>query len=135
MNQERLNPTYRVLYDREAMRDTCRQGYITASYNHLTHLFGEPLQGDDFHISYNPTTSALGTDRLTGINFAGEQEEETALCHQVTTEVSALILKGDWREDYEAHIDDGYDACLQIYQEHKADHQSIWSSDYTKDKQ
>lgn len=93
------------------------------------------LQGDGFHISYNPATSALGVDQLIGINFAGEQEEETALCRRVANEVSALILNGDWREDYEAHIDDGYDACLQVYQEHKADHQSIWSSDYGKDEQ
>jgi len=93
------------------------------------------LQGDGFHISYNPATSALGTNQLSGINFAGEQEEETALCRRVANEVSVLILNGDWREAYAAHIDEGYNTCLQVYLEQKADHQSIWSSDYIKDKQ
>ncbi len=93
------------------------------------------LQGDGFHISYNPATSTLGADRLTGINFAGEQEEETALCRRVANEVNALILNGDWREAYAAHINDGYDDCLQVYLGHKAEHRSIWSNDYGKDEQ
>jgi len=90
------------------------------------------LQGDGFHISYNPATSTLGSDRLTGIDFTGNQEEETALCRRVAQEMSALILNGDWRTGYEERIDQGYDACYQFYQEHKAEHQSSWSSDYGK---
>ncbi len=46
MNRERLKPTYRVLYELEAMRGTSLQGHLTASYTHLVGLFGDPLQGE-----------------------------------------------------------------------------------------
>ena len=83
------------------------------------------LQGDGFHISYNPTTSSLGAD------LVGDQEEETALCRRIdAANQVAYILNGDWRRDYELHVDQGWDACYQFYQEYKADHQSRWSSDY-----
>ncbi len=83
------------------------------------------LQGDGFHVSYNPATSNLGAE------FAGDQEEETALCRRLdVANRVAYILNGDWRKGYEAHIDQGWDACYGFYQEHKAEHQSRWSSDY-----
>lgn len=84
------------------------------------------LHGDDFFISYNPDTSLLGVDELTGVNYASDEPQETALCNWAAT----LILNGDWRLGYEKYVDQGYDACYQFYLEHKAEHQSKWSSDY-----
>lgn len=91
------------------------------------------LEGDGFHISYNPNTSTLGSDALTGIDYAGDQREETALCRRMGQQAIALILNGDWCAGYEERIDQGYDTCHQFYQEHKAEHQSSWSSDYGKE--
>jgi hypothetical protein len=84
------------------------------------------LAGNGFFISYNPDTSQLGVDKLTGIDYAGDEPRETALCNWAAT----LILNGDWRREYEERVDHGYDVCYQFYQEHKAEHQSTWSSDY-----
>lgn len=84
------------------------------------------LDGNGFYISYNPDTSQLGVDELTGIDYAGDEARETALCNWAAT----LILNGDWRQGYEEHVDQGYDACYRFYQEQKAEYQSTWSSDY-----
>lgn len=64
MNQERLHPTYRVLYELEAMRGTSLQGHLTASYTHLVSLFGDPLQGDGRKVDVQwviETEAGIGT--------------------------------------------------------------------------
>ena len=81
------------------------------------------LQGDGFHISYNPDTSIQ--ERASWI---GDELEETALCRTIGRTATAFILNGDWRRPYEERIDQGYDTCYL-----KADHQSSWSSDYGTD--
>lgn len=88
----------------------------------------DELEGDGFHISYNPDTSNI--ERM---SFVGDEPEETALCRRIGLEVSVLILNGDWRKPYEERIDQGYEACYQFYQEQKAAHQSSWSSDHGTD--
>jgi hypothetical protein len=39
-----------------------------------------------------------------------------------------LILSGDWRDQYEALVDQGYEACETFYKEH-IEHRSSWSED------
>lgn len=84
------------------------------------------LDGDGFFISYNPDTSQFGLNLLTGINIAGNELKETALCGYAAT----LILNGDWRQQYEDRVDEGWDACHQFYLNKKLMYGSIWSSDY-----
>ena len=84
------------------------------------------LAGNGFFISYNPDTNQLGVDELTGIDYAGDEPRETALCNWAAT----LILNGDWRQLYEDRIDEGYDACYQFYLAKKPLYGSTWSSDY-----
>src|SRR5258708_2795250 len=64
-NPERpSNLNYRVLHDFESMKGTERQGYLTASYDHLVSLFGEPLQGDHDKVDANwiiETDRGIGT--------------------------------------------------------------------------
>lgn len=84
------------------------------------------LAGDGFFISYNPRTDLLGSDPNTGISYAGNEPRETALCNWAAT----LILNGDWRQQYEDRVDQGYDACYQFYLAKKAIYGSTWSSDY-----
>ena len=64
MNHERLHSTYRILYEPDAMRGTSLQGHLSASYNRLFHLFGEPLQGDDRKVDVQwiiETDAGVGT--------------------------------------------------------------------------
>lgn len=84
------------------------------------------LVGDGFFISYNPDTSQIGVDEATGIDMAGDEPRETALCR----EIACLILNGDWRQQYEDRVDEGWDACYQFYLAKKAIYGSTWSSDY-----
>lgn len=84
------------------------------------------LEGDGFYISYNPDTSQLGVDELTGISYVGNELRETALCRYAAT----LILNGDWRQQYEDRVDEGWDACYQFYRSKKPRYGSTWSSDY-----
>lgn len=86
----------------------------------------ERLDGDGFFISYNPDTSQLGVDALTGIDYAGDEPRETALCNWATT----LILNGGCLQQYEDRVDDGYEACYQFYLAQKPTYGSTWSSDY-----
>lgn len=83
------------------------------------------LDGDSFFISYNPDTSQLGVNALTGIDYAGDEPRETALCNWA----AILILNGDWRQQYEDRVDEGYDACYQFYLTKKPMYGSTWSSD------
>ena len=82
------------------------------------------LEAPDFYISYNPNTNSLGSF------FAGDESgEETAL----VKDGRYLILNGDWREQYEAVFDEGYDACLKFYLQNKDTYRSSWSNDRLDD--
>lgn len=83
---------------------------ITGSYNTV-------LMGDEFYISFMSDRSAN-----TGI-FASEEGTETALCSRG----NFFILNGDWREQYEAVVDQGFDACKAIFDANQ-DKKSSWSS-------
>lgn len=84
----------------------------------------EVLSGDDFYISYNPDTSFGGL-----WFFAGADCDETALCSRAKGRAPFLILTGDFRKQYEEAVPLGYDACLAIYDAHKAEFSSPWSDD------
>lgn len=73
-----------------------------------------------FYISFNesPCSGIPGW----GSDHGGE---ETALCFNS----SYLILNGDFREEYENVIDEGLDACKDVYNKHKNTHRSSWSED------
>jgi hypothetical protein len=51
----------------------------------------------------------------------------TALCTR--SPWKCLILNGDFRKQYEEVLDQGYDACYNLYQSLKAEHGSSWSED------
>lgn len=64
MSREYSIPTYSVLYAREEIRGTRRQGYVTTSYHHLVDLFGDPMQGDGRKIDMQwiiGTDAGIGT--------------------------------------------------------------------------
>lgn len=81
------------------------------------------LEGDGFYISYNPDTSNV----LMGFGAGEGSGEETALCH----DGKYFILNGDYREDYEKLIDQGYEACKKFYDERN--NHSKWSKPYDDD--
>ena len=92
------------------------------------------LNGDEFYVSYlNPETQsefAKEMDAVAGgliqvvMGNRPERTKETALCR----DGSYLILKGDWRKDYEKIIDKGYGACKKFYDKKKDKYDSDWSS-------
>jgi hypothetical protein len=78
------------------------------------------LEGDGFHISYNPST-------LMDIPvFAGDGSgEETALC----VDDKFYILNGDFRKEYEKAFEKGLAACVKVFQKHEHEYKSSWSND------
>lgn len=89
--------------------------FTTHSDGHST------LQMDGFSISYQPASN---------ISIPDGSDGETALINDLG-KPTFLILKGDWRTQYEAVADDGYEACLTVYEDNKATHRSKWSEDET----
>ena len=79
------------------------------------------LPGDEFHVSYNPSAGG-------GIGMFSSDNDgaETALVKKP----EYFILNGDWREQYEEVIDQGFDACMEVYKKNKKNYGSSWSSDY-----
>lgn len=81
------------------------------------------LHGDGFFISYNPDTTAGHGGALTMLgNVLGgdlKDGEETALVKKGAKKNTYSILTGDWRKEYEALVDKGYDACYKFFKEHK----------------
>lgn len=77
------------------------------------------MQGDGFYISYLPA----GGMSMFGFWDSDGSGDETAL----VKDEKFLILNGDYRDEYEALVDKGYDECLKFYEKnsHKA---SSWSS-------
>ncbi len=80
----------------------------------------EVLDGTaDFYISYNP--APWGGDAL--LRSDNCQAETMLYLHGLW-----LGLNGDFRAEYEEVFPDQY-ACLAIYEKHKVDHRSSWSTD------
>ena len=94
------------------MEETMTECWVTR-HDHSNYV----LRGDGFYISYNPRTSGYSEA------FAGDVDEETALCKDETY----FILNGDYRADYERLIRDGYDACKRFYDKQPMSARSSWS--------
>ena len=84
------------------------------------------LDGDGFFVSYNEHADSITGVEVLDSLFAGEQDRETALCR----EAACLILTGDFRQQYEDRIDEGWEACHRFYQVRKITNASKWSSDH-----
>lgn len=76
------------------------------------------LGAPDFFVSYNPGNY--------GISFfmSDTGGSETAL----VKDDQYFILNGDFRPEYEAVIDLGFEACLQVYKNNLS-HKSSWSNE------
>lgn len=78
--------------------------------------YNSVLDGGDFYISY-AETAAMG-------GWAGDGDGiETALCK----DGHFHILNGDYREQYEKLLPDGFDACKRFYDQQSAHSDSRWS--------
>ena len=80
------------------------------------------LDGDGFFISFN-TNPCCGFDGFESDN----NSSETALVNR-SSDIAYRILNGDFRQEYEAVIDDGWDACLAVYEKHETEHRSSWTA-------
>lgn len=74
------------------------------------------VQGIGFHISYNPNTSTLGS------GFQGDVLDETA----IVVSGKYYILNGNYLKEYQAIIDDGLAACMQVFHSN-IKNKSSWS--------
>lgn len=80
------------------------------------------LEADGWYISYN------GDTRNTPLKLMwGDEPKETALVNKTVGKY--YILNGDWRKEYEAIFDKGFDACMQFYIKHMKQHGSSWSDE------
>jgi hypothetical protein len=90
------------------------------------------LENEHFRVSYNPVAgAALGSSmgafaQAVGGTLNGEiqPQEETALYDGSTWR----ILLGDFRDEYQKAWPD-WNECLAVYESHKAQHRSKWSTD------
>ena len=91
------------------------------------------LRGDDFYISFrgdarggdNPILEM--TNMLGGVFGVKTGATETALC-VANSDEKWRILNGDFRKEYEAAYP-SLEACIAVYDEHKAECRSDWSTD------
>ena len=99
-------------------------------YNPITQdTHNSTLTIDDNHyISYLFPNNASVAETL-GLEVASDKPEEgeTALC--TLSPWKCPILNGDFRKEYEAVVDQGYDACYKVFESLKAEHGSTWSDD------
>lgn len=79
------------------------------------------LHGDNFYISFLQQGNAGKI--LPGIFDSDNGSAETALC----VDGCYYILNGDFRKEYEAVIDKGLVACMQIFKAHP-EAKSSWSN-------
>lgn len=78
------------------------------------------LDGEGFHISYQDfKNSPFGP---TSFGPDGDQPE-TALCK----DGNYYILNGDYRSAYENLLSQGFEACLNFFQDNASAHKSSWS--------
>jgi len=74
------------------------------------------LRGKGFFISYYPNPRS----------FIPMFQDETALVLvNLAGKNRCLILNGDFRKEYEEVIDQGLEACLAVFQKHKANMKAI----------
>ena len=77
------------------------------------------LDGDGFFISYSACPGSVSSF------FEGDGgSDETALVRKEGGRRNFRILNGDFRENYEEVIDQGWEACLAVYEAHEAKHNS-----------
>ena len=95
----------------------------------------ELLEGDGFSVSYLPTQSEstiICGLLLQSIGGGGpelcEETDETALIHIEEGKKIYRILKGDFRKDYEAIVDQGFQACFDFFNSKRKEHGSPWST-------
>jgi len=83
------------------------------------------IECDGFYLSYNPAPF-----EGSGV-FAGDKgSDETAL--RIEQGGAWLILNGDYRTEYEEAVrSGGLDACVAVYESHRAVARSTWSNDST----
>jgi hypothetical protein len=81
------------------------------------------LSGNGFYISYNPHPGGE-----ISMFRSDHDAAETALVWEEGTRTFFRILNGDWRKEYEAAVTAGWEACLAVYEQHKALHDSSWST-------
>lgn len=83
---------------------------------------------DNHYVSYLFADNTSVAETL-GLDAASDKPEvgETALC--TLSPWKCLILNGDFRKEYEAVLDGGYDACYNFYLTQKAEHGSTWSDE------
>lgn len=76
------------------------------------------LKAEDFFISYNPNPGGMIS------SFAGDDGSvETA----IVKGENYYILNGDFREEYEALVDEGFDVCYNFFLS-KPELKSSWSN-------
>lgn len=86
----------------------------------------QTLEGDGFYVSYNKDTHATHLFTELGNQLGGDLKdgEETALCK----DGKYAILSGDFREDYEKLIDEGWEACYKFFKEMQPEFGNNWST-------
>ena len=89
----------------------------------LTERGNELLEGDGFYISYNSNPGG-GISLFQGDN----NSDETALVKEDDPDNKFRILNGDFREQFEAIIECGFEDCLALYNKLSGDHDSSWST-------
>lgn len=87
----------------------------------------EVLDGDGFYISYNPSAR----NDIFGVfaSLIGEEDESTEETALLDRSGVWYILKGDFRKEYLKAAPKGLEACLKVYNKHKATKRSGWSTD------
>lgn len=94
----------------------------------------EILQGENFYICFVSSISDVESEApefrtlglMGGLLGLETKETETALKAEGGP---WLILNGDFRKEYKEAFPLGYEACVAVYNRHKAQHRSDWASD------
>lgn len=85
------------------------------------------VEGEGYYLSYNPRIGS-GLINVMGMALGIEDrsgDDETALYVESTNKW--YILNGDFRKEYERC--ENLDECLLVYEAHKDNHRSDWSTD------
>ena len=99
------------------------------------------LRGEGFHVSFNPNPGrrleALDGDPLyetlkalasPEYRTARNDAPETALVRGDGLDADFRILMGDWREQYEALVPQGWEVCLAFFEANRVLHGSPWTT-------
>lgn len=94
----------------------------------------EILEGGDFYVSYRAVPGNNAISQLTDLmhSMAGLETyngAETALCNPTLGMINPyFILSGDFRQEYEAIIDQGWEACYAFWLSQWEDHSNPYSA-------